>query len=417
MSAHSSDALIIGGGAVGLCCAYYLQKANLRVTIIDQGEVGQACSLHNAGYVCPSHFIPLAAPGVFTQGLKWMFNPVSPLYIKPRLNLDLLSWGWRFARSCNEKRTARAIPFLRDLLVESKQLFLSLHEQLNFPLSQDGLTVLFRTEKGKHACAHEAELAERLTIEAHLLDEAQLTDHERSVELIALGGLFFPGDAHIVPSAFIASMKKYLMNHGVEFFENIELASIRMNNHRIDCIDTNAELFKADHFVLAAGSWSSALAKKIGISMHLQAGKGYSLTVKHPSAKPSRPYILNERRVAITPFNDSLRFAGTMEFAGMDSTINRPRVEAILDSVPMYFGNLPRPRFEDGETWYGFRPVTPDGLPYIGRFRECRNLIAATGHAMLGISLSAVTGKIVSDMTQDISSPFDLALVHPNRFS
>jgi D-amino-acid dehydrogenase len=150
--------------------------------------------------------------------------------------------------------------------------------------------------------------------------------------------------------------------------------------------------------------------------MFLEAGKGYSATFKNPGVKPTRPYILNERRVAVTPFSDNLRFAGTMEIAGLTTGLNMPRINAILDAIPVYFGNIRRPEATSGELWAGLRPVTPDGMPYVGRFRQFPNLIAATGHAMLGISLAAVTGKLVAEVLAGQTPSHDLTLLNPNRF-
>lgn len=412
------DVVVLGGGVIGLCSAYYLQRAGASVTVVDKGEMGHGSSLHNAGYVSPSHLVPLAAPGVFAQGLRWMFNPTSPLYLKPRLDPYFLSWAWRFRKACGERVAQRAIPVLRDLLVESAHLFegLSKVEGMDFDLTRNGIINLYRTDKGKQKCEHEAELAARVGVEARLVDRNELAKLDPHIEFRAPGGLYFPGDMHLVPAALVMNLSDYLGRHGVRLLPNCSVTGFEKAGERVVRVHTQNGTMKADEFVLAGGAWSPLLLRPLGIKMHLQAGKGYSITINNPVVKPRIPYILTESRVAVTPFADSLRFAGTMEFAGIDVSINRRRVEAILDVVPLYFGNIERPDSSRGEIWGGLRPVTPDGMPYIGRCARVPNLVVATGHAMLGVSLATVTGKIVAEIIGGQPQSRDLKLVDPNRY-
>jgi D-amino-acid dehydrogenase len=414
----SPDVIIIGGGAIGLCSAYYLSRSGASVVVLDKGEMGHGSSLHNAGYVSPSHFVPLAAPGVFSQGLKWMFKPTSPLYIKPRLSLDFLAWSWKFARACDEKVAQRATPFLLELLLDSAELTRELAhlDGMSFELTNRGITVLYLTDKDKESLRHEHESAMKMGLDSRMLNQAQLHDLDPEIEFRAGGGWHIPIDSHLVPATYVKDLSDYLGSNGVVLRRFEKFKGFETSGGRIAGVRVGAELLKADEFVLAGGAWSPALVRRLGIKMLLEAGKGYSATFINPRVKPTRPYILSERRVAVTPFSNSLRFAGTMEIAGINNTINRPRVEAILDAIPLYFGNIERPAATDGELWGGMRPVTPDGLPYVGRFRQYSNLIAATGHAMLGISLSAVTGKLVAQIVAGQKPSHDLTLLNPHRY-
>jgi D-amino-acid dehydrogenase len=412
------DVVIVGGGAIGLCSAYFLAQRGASVVVLDKGEPGHGSSLHNAGYISPSHFVPLAAPGVFTQGLKWMFNPTSPLYIKPRFDLDFFSWAWRFARACDHNRALRAMPLLLELLLESSKLTkeMSAVKGMEFGLSHRGIVLLYNTERGKKSCLHEHELAERLGLESTMLDLDQLHDQDPGIGFRAPGGLFFPADSHLVPATFVKNLSDYLLGKRIVVVSNSPISKFMTSESRVTAVVTPSAQYEAGDFVMAGGAWAPLLLRDIGIRMHLQAGKGYSITLERPAVNPTRPYILSERRVAVTPFATSLRFAGTMELAGIDTSINMPRVEAILDAVPQYFENIARPSSSAGMIWGGMRPVTPDGLPYIGRFKQFGNLIAATGHAMLGISLAAVTGKLVSEIISNQKPSHDLELVNPNRY-
>ncbi|HTP12065.1 MAG TPA: FAD-dependent oxidoreductase, partial [Bacteroidota bacterium] len=380
--------------------------------------MGHGSSLHNAGYVSPSHFMPLAAPGVFKQGLKWMFNPRSPLYIKPRLNLDFLRWTWKFARACDEQTAMRSAPLLLELLLDSARLTREISRLANmqFALENRGIAVLSISDKGKQALGHEHELALRMGLDSRLLDGAGLQALDPEIDFRAVAGWFVQEDSHLVPATFVRNLAEYLAHRGCILRPNTEVTGIEASANRITGVRVGNETLEANEYVLASGAWSPIVVRKLGVKMFLEAGKGYSATFRNPKVKPTRPYIFQERRVAVTPFPDSLRFAGTMEIAGINLGLNMPRIDAILDAIPYYFGNIERPSASSGELWAGLRPVTPDGMPYIGRYKQFSNLIAATGHAMLGVSLSAVTGKLVSEITAGQRPSHDLTLLNPNRF-
>lgn len=409
--------VIIGGGAIGLCSAYYLHKAGASVTVLEKGEFGHGSSLHNAGYVCPSHFVPLASPGIIAQGLKWMLSPTSPFYIKPRLESDFIAWAWKFWRSCTEENVKRAAPLLRDLGNESLRLYkeLAALQAFDFDWSEKGLLILYRTERGRIACEEEAHLANEIGIEAKVLDKPALQTLEPHVEMRADGGIYFPGDCHMTPAKFVGGLAQYLEASGVKLLKNTEVSSLKVQGKRVVGVATAAGDFTADEFVLAGGSWSPRIVNEIGIRLLVQAGKGYSVTVPRKENKPLIPLILSEARVALTSMGDTFRAAGTMEIAGLDLSVTRRRVDAILHSIPNYIGGFQKSDFDGSEPWAGLRPVSPDGLPYIGRFTSYPNLIAATGHAMIGISLAPITGKLVEEIVAGRPS-MDISLLSPDRF-
>ncbi len=414
-----SNVVIIGGGAIGLCSAYYLNKAGASVTVIDKGEFGHGSSLHNAGYVCPSHFIPLASPGTISQGLKWMLSPVSPFYVKPRLERDFISWVWNFKKSCTDENVRRAMPLLRDLGNASLDLYeeFAAMKAFDFEWTPKGLLILYRTERGRHDCEEEAGLAKEIGINARLLDRPSLQRLEPNVEMRAEGGLYFPDDCHMTPAKFVEGLAKHLEAGGVRLLKNTEVSGFKIEGKRVVGVATSAGDLSADEFVLAGGSWSPNIVKKLGIRLLVQAGKGYSVTIPRKENKPAIPLIFAEARVAVTPMGDTIRFAGTMEIAGLDLSITRRRVDAILNSIPNYIGGFEKSDFAGAEPWAGLRPVSPDGVPYIGRFSSYSNLIAATGHAMIGISLAPITGKLVSEIATNAKPSFDLSLTSPDRFS
>lgn len=413
-----SRIVIVGGGAIGLCTGYYLLQQGVKATVIDKGEMGHACSLHNAGYISPSHFIPLAAPGIISQGLKWLLDPISPFYIKPRLDLEFISWVWKFRNSCTHENVERAAPLLRDLGNESRSLFeeMAKHNEMNFEFTPKGLLILFRTQRGRSAQIEEAELAHKIGVGALFLEKSDVQKIVPEIEVRADGGLYFPGDCHITPAKFVADLARYLESHGVRMMINTKVTKLIKAGNRITSVLTTHGEIRADEFVIAGGSWSPAIVRSLGIRLLVQAGKGYSVTIQRRDRKPSIPMILSEARVALTPMGDTFRAAGTMEIAGLDLSITQRRVQAILNAVPQYIGGFTADDFASGEVWAGLRPVSPDGLPFIGRFGAYPNLIAATGHAMLGITLAPVTGKIVADVIAGNTPPFEMALMSPDRF-
>jgi D-amino-acid dehydrogenase len=355
---------------------------------------------------------------MFTKAVKWMFDARSPLYVKPRLDPELVAWAWRFMRSCDERVMRRAMPLLRDLLTESLDLYgeLNARQGFDFQLTRRGLLSVFRTADGKLSAEQEVELSREVGVDAKLLDGDGLLAIDPHVRFRATGGVYFPGDAHLVPAILVKNLADTLSRSGVTILKGREVTGFATSNHRITAVRTSGGDLRSDEFVVAAGSWSHLLLRDLGIRMLLQAGKGYSITVKSPPVKPSVPCIFMERRVAVTPFAEALRFAGTMEIAGVDLSITQKRVEAILDAIPLYYADVERPDSAKAEIWKGLRPVSPDGMPYIGRFARYTNLIAATGHAMIGISLATVTGKLVAEIAQGVKPSHDLTLLSPDRF-
>jgi D-amino-acid dehydrogenase len=411
--------LVIGGGAAGLCAAHYLRASGCDVTVVERGEIGEGSSLHNAGLVVPSHFVPLAAPGVVAQGLRWMLRPGSPFHIRMRLDPDLLTWLWQFARASRPRRSDRVIPLLRDLGTASLALYedLAAIPGMDFQFRKNGLLMLFRTPHGRETLLKAARLASGIGIEADVLNRAQIQELEPGVSFSATGGVYYPGDAHITPAMFVESLRRRLIVQGVRFLGSTSVTGFLTRPSGIGAVRTTSGTMEADEFVLACGAWSPSVASSLRLRIPMQAGKGYSVTVKNPPVMPGMPMLLEEARVAVTPMGGRLRFSGTMELAGLDGSINTVRVRALLRSVPAYLGGLDPVLLERGEIWAGLRPCTPDGLPFIGRFRLYENLIAATGHAMVGMSLAPITGKLVAEIVEGRIPSIDLHMLRPDRFA
>ena len=403
-----TDVLIIGGGVIGVCTAYYLAMQGREVTIVEKGEVGAACSYGNAGLIVPSHSIPLAAPGVLTKGLKWMLDPASPFFIKMRLDRDFLAWLWRFQAACKEKPMRQAIPVLRDLSLMSTALFDELlhEEQLACDYEQRGMLMVFQTDHGLEEGIEEANLLQEYDLATTILDGAQLHEMEPALRSDLAGAVYFPTDAHLNPALFVSSLANRAQRQGVTIHTGTEVLALEVSRNQITTVKTTHGDYQANQVVLAAGAWVPRVAHDLKINLPIQPAKGYSLTLKLPENGPRIPMILSETKVAVNPMGPLLRLGGTLELVGLDLSINQRRVEAVRRSGDNYF-NFSTDDLETVEIWRGLRPCTPDGLPIIGRSSVYNNLVIAAGHAMLGVSLGPATGQLVSQVicgeTPDVS--------------
>jgi D-amino-acid dehydrogenase len=415
--------LIIGGGVVGLCTAYYCARSGFSVTVVERKSAQRdGCSFGNAGMIVPSHFVPLAAPGAVSLALKWMWNPASPFYIKPRLNVDLFSWGFKFWRAATAAHVRRAAPLLRDLALTSRASFEEFATLLdnNFGLVRKGLLLLC---KGQHTLEEESKTAEQaraLGIPADILDAKQTAALDPGARLDISGAVYFPLDCHFTPGRFMDALQQRLENNlAVNFIWDSEVAGLRIENgRRISAIKVSGgKEIEADEFVLCGGSWSPELARQLGLKIPIQAGKGYSLTLPQPRQLPQICSILAEARVAVTPMDGALRVGGTMEVAGLNEDINPVRVRGIVDSFCNYFPEFKAEDFAGIRPWRGLRPCSPDGLPLIGRAAKFSNFSTATGHAMLGMTLGPATGKLIAEILSGKKPSLDIALLSPDRYN
>ncbi len=414
--------LIIGAGVIGLSTAYYCARRGHRVTVLERHpERRDGCSFGNAGMITPSHFVPLAAPGMVALGLRWMWNSESPFYIQPRLSWDLLSWGFKFWRAANAAQVGRAAPLLRDLSFASRACFEELAEGAhaigNFGLAKRGLLMLCKTQRTLDEEAGFAARANELGVPAEMLDARQTAAIDPAMTMDVAGAAYFPKDCHLGPERFTAALQAQCEALGVTFKWNADVSAI---THRVSSIThvraAGAEI-EADEFVICGGAWSPLLAYRLGLKIPMQAGKGYSLTLPSPPQLPELCSICTEARLAVTPMAGALRIGGTMEIAGLNEDINFVRVRGIIKAALKYFPMLRASDFAGVHPWRGLRPCSPDGLPYVGRTAKFANLSLATGHAMLGLSLGPITGRLIGEILSGERPSHDLHLLSPDRFA
>lgn len=394
---------IIGGGIIGLCSAYYLAKEGYEVVVFDKSDMNDGCSYGNAGMIVPSHIIPLAQPGMIAQGIKWMFDSQSPFYVKPRLNMDLMKWGLQFYKHANLKHVEKAMPALCNLSLLSKDLYQDFAKQSNsFFYEEKGLLMLYKTDKTAEEIHHEGILAEKLGLEVDFLSKEEVSKLETGTATNVIGGVHYKSDAHVYPQKFMQFIKEGLSKLNVKIHPLTTVNDFILQHNTVTEIITDKGNFTTDEVVLATGSWSPHIAKKLNVNISILPGKGYSFTLKDQIHKPSIPTILCEGKVAVTPMNTDIRFGGTMEITHTNDTkINQNRLRGIVNSINEFYPDLKIEMPKEEETWFGFRPCTPSGMPIIARDKKLKNLTVVTGHAMMGLSLAPATGKIVAEIISE----------------
>lgn len=418
---------VVGGGIIGLCAAHYLERRGAEVVLLERGEVGGGCSKGNGGWVCPSISRPLPAPGLTLTSLRWMLRSDSPLYIKPSAMPGLMGWLWAFRRHCNAGSYGAGVAALAALNAATDRLYRGLADEgVEFEHAERG-TILAYDDEGERRQA--AELLTRLGEErvgpVDMLDREALRKAEPDLggNLI---GLRMRGDTHVRPESLCAGIAASLEARGVEIRTGVRVVGFTRAGRRLRAMVARnpgtggadvgrAEEIGADVVVLAAGAETAALVATLGRKLPVQAGKGYSITVRNARVRLSQPLHVTPARIGFTPFRGAVRTIGTMEFSGINLRLDRRRV-AILERAARRF----LPGALDGAErvdWVGMRPVTPDGLPAIGWLPGLPNVCVATGHQMLGVTLAPSTGHALAQLVLDGRSELDLAPFDPARFT
>ncbi len=408
--------LIIGGGVIGVASAYYLAGQGRPVTLIEKEDICAGSSHGNAGLIANGLAIPMAAPGVLRQGLKWLLDAESPFYIKPRLNLDLMRWLWQFRGACNEKKMRQSIAVLLSLGQASFDLFDDLldKEKLEFGYERKGRLILFTSEAAFEKAVPDTVLLREYGVDSTLLDADGARQIEPNVQPAVTHGIYAADYGHVIPDRFVHELARVAKERGVNFKTGTAVLGFETTGRQISSLITSQGVFTPNQVVLAAGAWSPVIARHLKLRIPIQPAKGYSVTYKRPLASPRLPLSLSERKIAVTPMGDRLRFTSTLELAGYDPSINQWRLAAIRRAIHEYLPGMEE--LEQTAVWSGYRPATPDDLPIIGRSEAFENLILATGHGTLGMTQGLITGKLVSQIIGEERPSIDLAPLRVERF-
>lgn len=416
MSERTCDVLVIGGGVIGLACAWYLLQAGHSVVVLERARAGDGASHGNCGTITPSHAPPLPEPGVIAKGLKWMLRPDAPLYLRPRFDPALWHWLLKFAAHSNARDHARATAIRAGLLNASRPALEALIEAAGIECGYErsGLLYVFRDPAEFAARERLPEQLQAIGIAAESWDRARTEREEPALRPGVAGGIWFPGDASLRPDRLVSGLAAAVRRAGGEIVEQAPVEGFEQEAGRVVGVRSGARCWRAPEIVLAAGAWSPRLARMLGVRLPIQPGKGYSMTFPRPARAPSRALVLKEPSVCVTTWADGFRLGSTMEFSGYDVRLTPVRLAALRRAAAEYL-------HEPGEgapleSWQGWRPMTWDDLPVIGRARGADNVVVATGHGMLGVSMAAVTGLLVRDLVLGRPPQLDLAPLSPIRF-
>jgi D-amino-acid dehydrogenase len=409
--------IVIGAGVIGLACARELRKRGDDVLVVDRGRPGAACSSGNAGWVVPAMSAPIPAPGLVGTSLRWMLRRDSPLYIRPRLDPRFAGWLWRFWRNCRPGPHRAGLNAVAGLNRRTMALFDELRaDGVDFEMHRRGLLYLGLSRESVAHAAHEVQqLGQIGYLLPDILSADEVRDLEPAVSRAVAGGFLLPDERHVRPESLTAGLVRALTEHDVTIESDIDVIGADLRDGGVTAVRTNGGSLEVERVLIAAGAWTGELAGRFGARLPIEAGKGYSITVDQPERPPDHPLDLIEARVACTPFDGALRLAGTMELSGTNLTLRAERVDAIRRAGKRYLGRSWSGGRE--QVWVGMRPLTPDGLPVIGRLPGLANAWVASGHAMLGVTLAPATAEVVVRQMHGEETGVDDAAFDPGRFA
>jgi D-amino-acid dehydrogenase len=408
--------IVIGGGVIGLACAYELARRGRRVTVVETGIPGAACSSGNTGWIVPSFSAPIPGPGVVETSLRGMLSRDSPVYIKPRADVEFFSWVWDFWRHCNARDYRAGLAAVAALNARTMALFDALAaDGVEFEMHRAGVMFVFRDRGAMGHILSELELTRPYGFgQSRALRGDEARDLEPGLSREIVGGILLEQERHLRPETLTAGLVQRLSALGVDIRTGVAVTGLTRRGAALAGVETSGGFLEGETVLIAAGVWSGSLARWAGLRLPLEAGKGYSITITRPEAPLRYPLYLEEARIACSNFNGALRLAGTMELSGVNANSDSRRLAAIRRAAGRYLDDWRR---GDGEVeWMGMRPLTPDGLPVMGRVPGWDNLYIATGHAMLGVTLAPATGAAMSDLICTGRSSVDLSAFDPARF-
>ncbi len=417
MSEAIPDVLILGGGVIGLACAYNLLQAGRSVHLLERQTIGSGTSHGNCGTITPSHALPLAAPGAIAKALKSMLRPDAPFYVKPRLDVALASWFVHFASRCNDRDWRRTAEAKGKLLQLSRNLTAELVQEhsLDCEFQARGLRYVYATQAAFDGDCATLPLLASLGIESNLLDGSALAAAEPALLPGLAGAVHFPGDAQLRPERFTSELARLVRSVGGVIEEGVEVRGFRSSASRVEGVDTDKGPRRGRDVLAALGPWSAPLLGTVGLKLPIQPGKGYSMTYSPPSVAPNVPLVLREHSVCVTAWQSGFRLGSTMEFSGFDDSLNAVRLDALERGAARYLREPVGP--ERREQWFGWRPMTYDDLPVIGPAPKLDGLWLATGHGMMGMGMSAATGRLVADLMTGRESCIDPFPYRATRFA
>ena len=408
------DVLVVGGGGIGACVAYELAREGAAVALVEKGpRLASGCSAGNAGLIHPSHATPLATPQSLRQGIAWMLRRDSPFYLRPRP--AIVPWLVRFAAASTHARARAGTAVLRSLGAASLDLHVELAAQgLDGGFERRGVLHVYETERGFAVGREEARASRAAGLNVEVLGADEARAVEPALSAGVKGAAYYPEEAQCDPERFVEAVGRAAAELGARVETGVSVERLRPSRGRVEVVETSAGPVRPGSVVLAAGAWTGPLARTAGLYVPVEAGKGYHAEVDRGERPPAIPVFMQEARVIATPYADRVRLAGALELTGLDLRIDPVRVGAVVAAARRNVATLAG--LPVRRTWAGLRPCAPDGLPIVGRPERYENLVLATGHAMMGLTLAPITGRLVAELVASRTPSHDLRPLSPDRF-
>jgi len=407
---------VIGAGIVGLCCARSLQRRGRVVTVIDPDEPGRGTSFGNAGLLSTGSVFPEGHPGLWKQLPKLLLDPTGPLTIRPAYLPKMLPWLLRFLASTAPNRVEKTSKALASIILPSVQHYLDLFNDIprdQVPIRQQGCLYLYPTTRDVLAAAPTNAARRRRGVAVEILGPNEVRQLVPAIGPDMAGGALATQSGHTTsPLALSNLLAAQIKREGGTFIRakaiGFEIGAVGPTHVR-----TDRGNIAVDDVIIAAGAFSKPLAAALGNTVPLDTERGYHMMLPEPRIDVRVPMLIPSMGFAITPMDDGLRLAGTVEFAGLEAPPNYDRSEILLRHARRLFPEL----HEAGkEPWMGYRPSMPDSLPVISRSNRFDRVFYAFGHGHLGLSLGAVTGRIIADLLVDGTSDLDITPFRTDRF-
>lgn len=388
---------IVGAGIIGLAVAYHLVKAGQRVTVIDRDPEGDKVSFGNAGAIAVTEVIPASSPAVWAKVFGWMVDPLGPLAVRPAHAPALIPWLWQFARAglpSEVERISSALAVLNSRAYDDLEPMLA-DVGLSGELNRTGALTVYETEEGYERERSEWARKQALGIVIEPLTGDEAREMEPALGPLVKRAVFAPQWSYLNdPKRLVDELRRWLQRSGASISKGeVTRISAHPGSGALLEISEGPRL-SAECVVIAAGAWSGILARQLGDRVLLESERGYNMTLPRPAVSLGRELIFAERKFVATPLSCGLRIGGAAEFGGLHAKANDRRSHALVTLARKYLPNL---ETEGGTSWSGHRPTTPDSLPVIGPSPRSPNVFYAFGHAHLGLTQAATTGRLVCD--------------------
>jgi len=408
VNGSSRRILVVGGGVIGAACSHQLANRGYQVTVIEKDLWGRACSHGNCGLICPSHVLPLTEPGAVRKTMFSLLKRNSPFSIRPRFDPRLWKWLWRFARRCRHDRMVEAARTRMPLLEQSQDAYRQMVQEgiLECEWESRGSLYVYRDQEQLDKFSATASLLEQeFGLLPECLDGGQLEAMEPTLKSGLAGAWYFPDDVHVRPDRLLSSWRTHLEKQGVQIHENCELEKLVSEQGRVVAAIAGEQQIELDGLVIATGALTPLLARELGCRLPIQPGKGYSITMPRPQPCPTIPLLFVDEKVVATPMQSGYRLGSMMELNGYDTRIKPRRLKLLRKAAEKYLHEPHADPVE--EEWYGWRPMTSDGVPFIDRLPGLENAWVAAGHNMLGLSMAPATGQLVAELVDGVKPSID----------